>query len=288
VNGTLLICLSSALFAVMAVMVRSISSEVSPGQLVLIRFLVGLLGVLGISVATRELPRIPRLGPWALRGVLGSTTVSAYFYSIEHIGAGPATLLNYSAPAYAALFGAIFLKERVSLRAVGAMAVATAGAGLVAASTAPPGAPLALSLGAWVGLAGAISSGAAFATMRSLRRDTSATSIFLSFCLFGVLIGCVWAPLDWRPLTLRTVGIAVAMGVVSFAAQIILTHALAFVTVTAGSATTQITPVMSWVLAIVLLGEPVRALTVVGAVLCAGGVVWGAMARASSSPPSLP
>jgi drug/metabolite transporter (DMT)-like permease len=133
-----------------------------------------------------------------------------------------------------------------------------------------------LGVGAWAGALSAVLSGAAVIALRALRHDTDASSIFLSFCLFGLLFGLPFALQDWRPLSGDMLLPLLGVGLASVAAQMIFTYAMAHVTSTAvGGITTQLTPAFSWMLGALLLGEPLQPLAVVGALICMGGVLWG-------------
>ncbi len=231
---------SSVFFGGMAVMVRGLSSSLSAGQLVLFRFAVGLFAMAAYFAARRRGPEIPRVGPWLMRGAFGGVAVYLYFVAVGELGAGPATVLNNSSPVYAALFATFFLRERPNAHLWLGLGLATFGSMLVIASTVTPGS-FTLSGGALAGLLAGVFGGASAAVIRSLRRDTEATSVFLSFCIFGVLVGGPMAAVHWRPVGGEALLLAVAVGLVSLAAQLLYTYAFAFVNVAVGKAITQLT-----------------------------------------------
>jgi drug/metabolite transporter (DMT)-like permease len=274
-RGVLLIVVSCVLFAGMAALARVLSASMHTGQIVFLRFAIGLVGTGGLFAYKRQRPQLGR--PWLLasRGILGALAVYFYFVAISALGVGPATLLNYAAPCYAAVFAVLFLRERPTPHLIGGLVVATVGAALVAWSTSDASKPFALEGGAWAGLISAVFSGAAMTSIRALRRDTDATTVFFGFCVFGTLLGLPFALIHWTPLTPTLWAISLAMGVLSFGAQMLFTYAFGFVTASVGSATTQLTPAFSWVLGLVFLGEQLIPLSLVGALLCMGGVVWG-------------
>ena len=82
---------------------------------------------------------------------------------------------------------------------------------------------------------------------------------------------------------------ATAVSVTSFAAQMLFTYAFKYVSATAGSAGNQLTPAVSWALGVSLLGESLTPLALIGAVVCAAGVLWGAgIAMRREPPPPAP
>ncbi|NVJ22539.1 DMT family transporter [Myxococcus sp. AM011] len=117
--------------------------------------------------------------------------------------------------------------------------------------------------------------GAAVVVVRALRHETDAATVFLSFCLFGLLFSLPFALHDWRPLGWDVALPLLGVGLTSVVAQMTFTYAFGYVTAVAGGVATQLTPVFSWVLGAVLLGEAVSPLAVTGALVCMVGVLWG-------------
>ena len=104
------------------------------------------------------------------------------------------------------------------------------------------------------------------------------TTVFFAFCVFGAAIAAPFALRGWTPLTTGILVRAFAVGAFSFGAQLTFTYAFKFVSAAAGSATTQLTPAFSWLLAAIFLSEKPNALTAAGAALCVAGVLWGVLA----------
>ena len=98
-----------------------------------------------------------------------------------------ATLLNYTAPVFTALWAWLFLGERIAL---GTLRRAGADHGRRRAwsssANAPPGG---VALGPWqlVGISSAVLSGAAVATIREVRKTDGSWEIFAAFCVAGAL-----------------------------------------------------------------------------------------------------
>lgn len=293
-RGLPLLVFASFLFALMALCARLLAGLLSVGQVVCGRFVVGLLFLAVYYPVMRRKPRFGRPTLWALRGIFGGASVYLYFYCIEQLAVGPAVLLNACWPIFGSILGFFFLDERVSGSLIGGLIAATVGAGLVIWGTALEMPSLAFGAGAAAGVLSAFFSGAAVVAMRALRNDTDAATVFLSFCAFGLMFGLPFAVADWRPLTPYTVGVLVALGLASAAAQMIFTYAMGYVTTAMGGVGSQLTPVFSWVLGAFLLAEPAAPLAVLGAAVCVGGVLWGtgilgklfAPAPNPSAPPS--
>lgn len=275
--GVLLIAGSSVLFALMAVVARSLTGKVSVGQLVLARFVLGILALLPLYLADRAPPQIVRPRVWALRGLFGGGAVFFYFLAIGRLGVGPATLLNYTSPLFAAVFAAFFLREALTARLVIGLAASTLGAALVVLSTADQPHVIGWEVGVVAGAGSAVLGGAAMTVVKTLRRDHSAATVFLSFNVFGLLWAMPPALADWRPLSAEVLAPLVAVGLLSVAAQMIFTYAFAYTPTAIGSATTQLVPVISWTLGVLWLAEPFHQLALIGALVAVGGVLMGTL-----------
>ncbi len=278
------IALSALFFGSLAVLARTLSGQVPFAQLVLIRFVVGALGALAWFVALRRRPTLA--SPWLLaaRGFFGGGAVLAYFFAIETLGAAPATVLNYCSPIYAALWASLFLKERSTpLMKVGLL-MASAGAILVTASTGSLAQPMHPALGAVAGIASGVLGGAALTALKAARETVDAVTVFLVFCLVGAVMAAPLVVGVWVPLTAVQWLKAIGVGVLALVAQLLLTSGMGHTSAMVGSATTQLAPVVAWVLSIMFLDDPVAGLAIAGAALCLAGVLAGVV-RWQGGPP---
>jgi S-adenosylmethionine uptake transporter len=277
-RGTWLIVLSSVFFAVMAVLARHLSKQVPAVQLSFIRFAVGSAAMALVFVARREGPDLRHPKKLLLRGLFGTGAVLTYFVAIQRLGSGPATVLNYCSPIYAALFASLFLGERPSGFARLGLGIATLGAVLVTWATGEFSKPLEPGIGGLAGIASGALGGAAITVIRSLRQDTNAFTVFSAFSGVGLLISAplVFGVVGWVPLEGDLAWQCLVMGVLSIGGQLLFTWGMGYTTAASGSATTQLVPVLAWVLGVAVLHEPLGLASAVGALLCVGGVLLGA------------
>ncbi|MDP3506082.1 MAG: DMT family transporter [Myxococcales bacterium] len=276
-RGTWLIVLSSVFFAVMAVLARHLSKSVPAFQLSFTRFGIGAVLMASHFLVRRRPPDLSHAPKLLLRGLFGTGAVLTYFIAIERLGSGPATVLNYCSPIYAALFAGFFLGERPSGLARIGLGLATIGAVLVSVATGEFSTPLHPGIGGIAGLASGIFGGAAITVIRSLRKDTNAPTVFAAFSFVGLVVTTPLALPGWVPLEGALLPLVLAMGLLSVGGQLLFTLGMGFTSATAGSATTQLVPVLAWVLGIWVLAEPVSLLSAAGALLCVSGVVLGAL-----------
>lgn len=272
--GPAILAIASFFFAAMATLIGALKGHVSAAQLVAVRFAIGVLAMAALFAWRREAPKLERWPMLMLRAFLGSGAVYLYVFAIGQIGPGPATMLNFISPCYAALFAPLFLKERSSRWVLFGLLVATAGAALVAVGAGSGGKPLTL-LGVAAGFASGVMAGAATTSLRSLRLSTDAFTVYFVFCAFGLLFAAPAAALDWTVLDGAQWLIVLAMAVVSLVAQLLYSYALGFTETVPAGVANQLAPVFSFGMAVVFLGDRPHALTLGGAALCVTGVLLG-------------
>jgi drug/metabolite transporter (DMT)-like permease len=268
-----MLVVAAVFFALMAVVAKRAASAVPGPQVAFVRFAIGLLAVAIASTRVR-LHAENRIG-LLLRGLFGGSAVFLYFLAIEHLPVGIATLLNNTAPVFTAIWATVFLRERPGFVTLGALVLTTAGVVLVLDGTAPPGA---FGLGPWhlVGIASAVLSGAAVATVREVRKTDGPWEILAAFCGMGLIVTGVPTVGGWVAPTAIEWGALVLVGLLSIGGQLLMTYALRYVRAAVASVIAQLTPVTAIGLGWVLYGDSLAAVAIAGVVLTLVGVGWGA------------
>src|SRR5579859_299360 len=240
VPAPLLLMAAAALFAVMAVLARMAAAALPGPEVAFVRFCIGLVAcaVAATRVRLRTNNRIGLL----LRGGFGGGAVLLYFLAIEHLPVGVATLLNYTAPVFTALYASAFLGESVKPATFGALLLTTIGVALVITGIAPAGS---IAFGPWqmVGVGSALLSGAAVATIREVRKTDGSWEIFAAFCIGGALVTAVPTTIGWVTPSATLWVLLLLVGAISVAAQLLMTYALRFVRAAVAGVIIQFTPV---------------------------------------------
>lgn len=257
----------------MALIAKVAATRLPGTQVAFVRFCVGLLACAAAWLRS-PLRAHNRVGLF-LRGLYGGAAVLCYFVAIEHLPVGLATLLNYTAPVFTAIYAALFLGEGVRGSTLAALVLTSAGVVCVVKGQAPAGS-LGLSVWPLVAMISAVLSGAAVATIREVRRTDGSWEIFAAFCVGGALITGVPALLTWtRPSPAEWVALT-TVGLTSVVAQLMMTYALRFVRAAIAGIIAQLTPVAALALGALLLHDQVAPLAIAGAVVTIGGATWGA------------
>jgi drug/metabolite transporter (DMT)-like permease len=277
----LLTLVSSAfLFGIMAVTARIASRRIPGPEVAMVRFAIGIVVVLVAWAAGRATLRPKRWGWLLLRGIFGGTAVFLYFSCIEHVGAGLATLLNYTAPVWSLLFGWWLLGERPRRSAAVALCLTLAGVACVVG-----GSLRGVHNGAWAlaGVFSAFASGIAITSIRAVRRQSesggseSSWTVFASFTAFGFLttLPGVFGPLGrWVTPSPAEWGIVGAVGLIGVMGQLLMTRALAHITGATMGIINQLTVVVAMVCGVLFLGERLTVWSLAGSLLTVSGVAW--------------
>ena len=264
---------AALVFAAMALATKLAAARLPGPEIAFIRFLIG-LAACAIAATRFRLRAHNKLGLF-MRGAYGGAAVLFYFIGIAHLPVGIATLLNYTAPVFTAIYAAAFLGEAITRATLGALGLTSVGVVMVMLGTAPAGS---LMLSRWqlVGVLSAMLSGAAVATIREVRKTDGSWEIFTAFCLAGAAISAGPALAGWvspRPMEWLILG---AVGVTSVIGQLLMTHALRYVRAAVGGIIAQLTPVTSLALGWVLFDDRIGGLALAGAALTLAGVSVGA------------
>ena len=247
-----------------------------------VRFAIGaaVTGLLWASGRVDARPRHRNL-LW-LRGATGGIAVVLYFMSIERLSVGLATLLNYTSPAFTVFMARIFLGERVPRGGYVALGLTSLGVALVVfgkqdLGDAPPPDPV------WVALAllSAVFSSGAIVSVRALRsrpEPETVWSIFLAFCLIGVVCA---APMSRGLHTPNPTELALLLGVgaTAMGAQLGMNAVMRWVPAALFGITAQLAVVFTLVLGALLLDEPWSLTSATGAAITLAGVALAGYAH---------
>jgi drug/metabolite transporter (DMT)-like permease len=263
---------AALVFAAMALATKVAAARLPGPQIAFIRFLIG-LGACAVARTRVRMHARNKLG-LVLRGAFGGAAVLCFFLGIAHLPVGIATLLNYTAPVFTAVYAALFLGESITRTTLGALALTTVGVAMVMLGTAPAGSFV---LGRWqlVGVLSAMLSGAAVATIREVRKTDGSWEIFAAFCAAGAAISVVPAVKDWIAPTPREWLVLTVVGLTSVVGQLLMTYALRYVRAAVGGIIAQLTPVTSLALGWAIFGDRIGGLAIAGAVLTLVGVSVG-------------
>jgi len=276
-------------FAIVAALARAVSSHIPGPQVAFLRFATGVVVTL-VAVLLAHVDLRPRNWGWLLaRGVFGGLAVLFYFTSIEKIGVGVATLINYTSPVWSLIFAWVLLRERPKPRVVVALLATLAGVVLVAT-----GYRQGFRLRGWelLAIGSAVVSGLAITSVRATRRDNQDGSpsdgtwmVFASFTFVGLLVTLPTVVPPWGHWVPPTGGqgiLLIVCGLFSVAAQLLMNVALRDLTAAGIGVVYQTTVVLSLCSGLLFFHETLTLRAAIGSAITIMGVVWMMMSGAKT------
>ena len=245
---------SALCFSATSVLIR-FAPNIDPFKSSLFRFAIG-MALLGTAAMCRRI-RLEFTSSSLLlsRGFIGGLAVYIFFWSINAIGLGKGTLLSYTYPVFAAIWGVILLGEKVSARVWGLIVVAFCGFFLTSMGR---GEDLtALGLAEWIALGGSMLSGLAIVIVRKLRATESSYAIFFSQCVIGFWLMLIPANLVPAAIGISGGFILLGIGVSAAVGQILMTYSYKALSVSQGSVIALVTPVANILIGVAAFGETV-------------------------------
>lgn len=128
-RGILWMLASGLCFVAVTGLVKHVGSTLPSAQTAFLRFLLGLVFLLPTFAHFKGINLGPRaLGIFSLRGFFQAMGSILWFYAMTSIPMAEVTAMNYMTPIYITLGAAVFLGEKLRLRRIMAILVAFAGA----------------------------------------------------------------------------------------------------------------------------------------------------------------
>ena len=181
-QGVKYMLIASFSFAIMGAFAKMASGYMSSLEVVFFR---NIFGVLIVGFAIFKKPMVGKGGKPLLlffRGFMGFVALLAFFYNIAHIPLGDAMTWSKTSPVFTAIFAFLFLKEKLSITAWGAIFVGFIGITFI---TQPTG--LGFSKYDLLGLFSGIGAALAYTSIRELKNYYDTRAIVLSFMGVGTI-----------------------------------------------------------------------------------------------------
>ena len=174
--------IASFTFVIMGAFAKLASAHMPSLEVVFFR---NVAGVILIGLAILKQPLQNKGGkPFLLffRGFMGFSALLAFFYNIAHIPLGDAMTFSKTSPIFTAIFAWMFLNEKLSIKAWGAVGIGFVGIVLI---TQPTG--LGFSKYDLLGIFSGVGAALAYTSIRELKDYYDTRAIVLSFMGIGTL-----------------------------------------------------------------------------------------------------
>jgi drug/metabolite transporter (DMT)-like permease len=273
-KGVIQMVTSSLIFSVMG-MLSVYAKGINFFTTTLFRFLVGVFILSTLALFRRIKLNYKNSKVLFLRGFLGSISAVFFFLAISKLGIAKGTVISFMYPITATIGGMIFLKERV--KPLAWVLIITALVGVTFLTYEAESNMLRLDLWTLLAFAGAILGGLALVCVKLLTRSDSSSSILMSQCLIGFWL--VIIPANIAPAQIGLWGIIILLGIGFSAtiAQLLMNNAFTNLSIPTVSLLGLVTPVCNVFIGILLFGEILNTLALIGVFLVlasCGTIVW--------------
>lgn len=284
--AALLMVLSTALFALMGVAVKSASAHYGTGEIVVVRSLIGTLLAAGLAwhqgVALST--QVPGRHLW--RGLVGTSSMLLWFAAMSRLPLATAVTLNYMSSVWMACF--LLLRTwrghgPIDVRLVTTVALGFVGVALVLQPTLSQN-QLGFGL---LGLASGMFSAAAYLLVAALgRAGEPEQRVVFYFSLVGVAVGLAAVPLTggFHPHGSEGLWPLVAAGVLATIAQLAMTRAYAIGRPLVNASLQYLGIVFSFGLGVWWFDDPVTAPALFGMALIIAAGLRATQVRAHGAP----
>lgn len=266
-KGITLMLFSVVLFAVNCLLIRGLGlfADIDGWMASFTRGLAGTLFVVAIYSRGRGLElhhlRKPLL---IVRGLLGVTTITMLYFTIIHLGAARALVLNLTYPLFGTLIAAAYLRERVRPMTLGLLVLATLGLGFFFSESF---ANATLNRYDLLALLGAFLAGATVVFIRKLTRTESAPTIYSAQCVATLLLTTPLAAPSFATTSLLAWSLLIVAGVVVAYGQILITRGFYHLNIAQGSALQMLIPLLTGAGGFFFFQEVFTPLELLGAVI---------------------
>jgi drug/metabolite transporter (DMT)-like permease len=221
VKGGLILMLAAGLFSVMTMLIKLLGSRLDVTQILLVRQVI--MTAIVAPAIFRGFPGVLKTSRPGLQLIRISFAIGAMlmgFTAIIHMPLADATALGFAKSFFVTIFAVVILHEAVGMRRWAAVAVGFLGVLIMLR----PGTD-AFTIYGVMAVAGAACAGLVMVVIRLLSRTESATTI-LSWQAIGVgLVVAIPAIWLWKWPTLTEWALLIAMGAISYLAQMANIHA---------------------------------------------------------------
>lgn len=228
IRGILYKIISVMMFIFMASLIKSLSGDIPPGQVVFFRSLFALPVIVAWLTWRKELrtgfKASKPLGHF-WRGLVGTLAMGMGFAALSFLPLPEVTAIGYAAPLLVVIFASMFLGEQVRLFRLTSVFVGLIGVLIVLSPRLSIGNAVstAQALGAMLALTGAVFAALAQVTVRKLVATETTSAIVFWFSITAAGLSLMTLPFGWAMPSVGQAAILVLTGLLGGVGQIFLT-----------------------------------------------------------------
>jgi drug/metabolite transporter (DMT)-like permease len=282
IKGTLAIVLSCAFFSTASISVKIMAGHYSGPFLSFMRFAFGCIFSIGILFLAGKGFQIKDKRYLLMRGIFGAAAMFSFYSAIQMTSSGRATLLGGTYPVFVAILGFLIFKEQFRTNRIISIAFCIVGIFMIFYDHSKYS-----FIGNMIGLLSGASSGVAVHYIKKSRARNNPMVIYLSACVFGLLISSFSVTEIVKIQSLRAFLMIMLIAAASFVGQMLMTYGFKYVSATQGSILGY-TEILLTIAASFFLGEDFKPRFFIGGAIIIAGLlinqvedypVWNKLSR---------
>jgi drug/metabolite transporter (DMT)-like permease len=269
--------LASLVFSVAYSFIKILTRELGFWETAFLRGLIGfvLLSAWLLRVRQPVLGHRANLWPLLSRGFFGGVAMILYFWSLKMTTLANASSLHYAHPLFTTFLAVPFLGERLTLRKVGLVLLASSGVLLIVQPT-----PDLLKVGSLPALASALFASLAYISIRFVSGREHPAAIINALSFATLLLSAPMALRTWTTPSPRLWGFVLIAGVLTTVAQYFMTMAYKLEQASSVAAFSFTSILWSLMIGILIFGEIPGHLEAFGIFILFGSMVALVLVRA--------
>ena len=268
-KGAALIFTACWFFCLAGCLIKS-GSYIGAYKLAFFRFVIGLCLIATAAMSGRVKLVFNDKKLLLLRGLTGGTAVFILVLSITKLGLSKGMVLFSTYPIFGSIFSAVFLKERLRVINFAALFTAVVGVYFVAYDKGQGFTLLVFGRYELLAVLGAVIAGIAITLIRKLHDTDDSLAIYFSQCIVGMWLVIIPAFKGGIAVGLKAVFILLGMGVTISVGQLLMTEGMRYVPVKIGSLLLLLEPVLCYIAGVLIFGEPLTFICLLGSALVIG------------------
>lgn len=278
--GIALVVVATLAFTLMAALVRFLGQDMPLGEVVFARSFFALVPLLGMILWRGELATaLHTSNPFGhfSRSAVGAFGMFLNFGALALLPLADATAISFATPIFSVVLAAIFLGEVVRFRRWSAVGVGFIGVLVMLWPFIGEAREGGATLGAFLGLAGALVVAGAMTQVRHLSRTETTASLVFYFSITCCLVGLMTLPWGWVMPTPWEFVLMVTMGLLGGVGQILITESYRHAPASIVAPFSYTSMIYSIIIGYLWFGEVPQPIVLVGAaIVIAAGlfVIW--------------
>lgn len=255
-------------FVAVTALVKYLGVGVPPAQSAFVRYLMGLVFLIPLIPALRQVQLSQRL--WVMFGARGgvhAVGVGLWFFSMTRIPLAEVTAMNYLSPVFVTLGAAMFLGERLAARRIAAVLVALIGAVIILR----PGFRE-VNAGHLSMLLAGLAFSASFLLGKITTDETTPEMVIAMLSLWVTVALAPFAMMDWVPIGWRELAILFTVALFATGGHYTMSLAFAAAPIAVTQPVTFLQLIWAVAVGVVVFGEAIDLFVILG-----GGLIMAAI-----------